>query len=226
MTLCVFVCALTAAPAALGQGGATAAGPRCPAVAVVCPAEPVTPGEPLTFTAQVSGEEAGRLSFKWEVSAGQIVTGQGTPSVFVDTTGANGVGVVEATVEVGGLSVSCPKTASCAAPLRLVNVCNKPLDEYGNIPFEDEQARLDNFAIAVLNEPDAQGYLFCYGGRRGRAGAARARCERAKNYLVNTRDVDAGRLVTVDGGFREELTVTLYVVPAGAEPPAAYPTVD
>jgi len=30
----------------------------------------------------------------------------------------------------------------------------------------------------------------------------------------------------VDGGYREELTVELWVVPSGANPPSASPTVD
>ncbi|MBV8857759.1 MAG: hypothetical protein JOZ02_12560, partial [Acidobacteria bacterium] len=38
--------------------------------------------------------------------------------------------------------------------------------------------------------------------------------------------ITADRIVTVDGGYREELTVELWVVPSGATPPAASPTVD
>lgn len=101
----------------------------------------------------------------------------------------------------------------------------RKLDEYGNIKWEDEQARLDNFAIEVLYNPDARGYLFCYGGRVGRVGEARRRCARAKNYVSGYRNVEASRIVTVDGGFREDLTVELWVVPPGATPPQATPTV-
>jgi hypothetical protein len=32
--------------------------------------------------------------------------------------------------------------------------------------------------------------------------------------------------VTVDGGFREDLTVELWIVPSGATPPENSPTVD
>jgi hypothetical protein len=102
----------------------------------------------------------------------------------------------------------------------------RKIDEYGNIRFNDEKARLDNFAIELQNDPTAQGYLICYGGRRGRAGEAAARCDRAKNYLVTTRGIDASRIVTVDGGYRENLTVELWVVPTGAQPPTASPTVQ
>ena len=102
----------------------------------------------------------------------------------------------------------------------------REIDEYGNIRFNDEKARLDNYAIALQNEPGAQGTIICYGGRVGRAGEAQARCDRAKNYLVNERGIDASRISTVDGGFREELTVELWVVPTGAQPPTVSATVD
>lgn len=99
-------------------------------------------------------------------------------------------------------------------------------DTYGNIPRNDVKARLDNFAVALQNDPNAQGYIIAYGGRRGAAGEAQTRADFAKDYLVNSRGIDAGRLVTVDGGFREEATTELWLVPGGATPPTASPNVD
>jgi hypothetical protein len=91
-------------------------------------------------------------------------------------------------------------------------------DEYGDIKFNDEKARLDNYAIQLQNQPGAQGYILAYGSCEGEA---QARADRAKGYLVNTRGIDAGRLVTVDGGCRSELLVQLWIVPTGATAPAA-----
>ena len=39
----------------------------------------------------------------------------------------------------------------------------RKFDEYGNIRFNDEKARLDNFAIQLQNEPTSQGYIIGYG---------------------------------------------------------------
>jgi len=99
-------------------------------------------------------------------------------------------------------------------------------DTYGRIARNDEKARLDNFAIQLQNDPGAQGYIIAYGGRRGPAGEAQTRADFAKNYLVNSRGIDPGRIVTVDGGFREEATTELWLVPSGATPPTASPNVD
>jgi hypothetical protein len=199
--------------------------PACPTVNVSCPSESVKPGTPITFTANIQGGDPGVTpTFNWTVSAGTISSGQGTSSITVDTNGLANNQTVTATVDVGGYERSCPTSASCSTGITAIGP--RKVDEYGNIKFNDEKARLDNYAIELQNDPTAQGYLVCYGGRTGRTGEAQRRCDRAKNYLVNTRGITADRIVTVDGGYREELTVELWVVPSGATPPAASPTVD
>ena len=93
--------------------------------------------------------------------------------------------------------------------------CTK-VDEYGNIKFNDEKARLDAFASRLQTEAGSQGYIIGYGACEGE-GLNRA--NRAKDYLVNTRGIDAGRITTVDGGCRAELWVQLFVCPPNAKPP-------
>jgi hypothetical protein len=197
--------------------------PPCPTVTVSCPDTGVA-GTPVTFTANVSGGDSNVTpTFNWTVSAGTISSGQGTSSITVDTTGVTGT--ITATVDVGGYDRSCSTSNSCTVSFP-THPTSRKVDEYGNIKFNDEKARLDNYAIELQNDPTAQGYLVCYGGRTGRTGEAQRRCDRAKNYLVSTRGIDASRIVTVDGGYREELTVELWVVPSGATPPPNSPTVD
>jgi hypothetical protein len=199
--------------------------PTCPTVSVSCP-DTGTIGTPVTFTASVTGgDPAVTPTYNWTVSAGTITSGQGTSTITVDTTGIAGGTSITATVTVGGYGGDCNVSNSCTTNFPLVKVARK-IDEYGNIRFNDEKARLDNFAIELQNDPTAQGYLICYGGRRGRAGEAQRRCDRAKDYLVTTRGIDASRIVTVDGGYKEELSVELWIVPSGATPPTASPTVQ
>lgn len=103
--------------------------------------------------------------------------------------------------------------------------CGMNFDTYGNIRFFDETARLDNFAIQLMNV-DAYGYIVVYAGRKATVNEAQRRADRAKNYLVKVRDIESGRLYAVDGGYSEELIVRLYITPAGSEPPPLMPTVD
>lgn len=98
----------------------------------------------------------------------------------------------------------------------------KKIGEYGG----SGKALLDSLAEALKTNPSAQGYIIAYGGRRGPANEAQTRADFAKNYLINRHDIDAGRLVTVDGGFKETASTEPWFVPSGAIPPTASPTVD
>lgn len=102
----------------------------------------------------------------------------------------------------------------------------RKIDEYGDLRWGDEKARLDNAADEFKSDPSLNCYLICYGGRATREGAARRRCRRAAHYLVGRRGVEARRVFTLDGGYKEDLTVEIWPVPVGAQPPIASPTVD
>jgi hypothetical protein len=106
----------------------------------------------------------------------------------------------------------------------------RKFDEFGDINCEDEMARLDNFAIQLQNEPATKGIMIFYGGRRFRGrlprqGEAAARAARMKPYLVQRRGISAERVIVIDGGYREEFQVDLWVIPANMTPPEPDSTV-
>ncbi|HEX8145527.1 MAG TPA: hypothetical protein VF553_23360 [Pyrinomonadaceae bacterium] len=92
----------------------------------------------------------------------------------------------------------------------------RKFDEFGGINFCDVFARLDNFAIQLQNEPNARGYIIVRGerGKRNRSYEKQAYASASKNYLVNTRGIDANRVSTVDGGEGDTLSVELWIVDA------------
>jgi len=194
--------------------GCVAPPPPCPTVNVSCPSE-VEAGQPITFTATVAGEGAPTPTFNWSVSAGTISSGQGTSTITVDTAGV--AQSVTATVTVGGVDPSCNATSSCTTGVKPPPRQPTKFDEYGNIRFNDEKARLDNYAIQLQNDPTSTGTIIVYGSCEGEA---QSRGDRAKDYLVNTRGIEAGRITVVDGGCRSDLTVQLWIVPQGATAPA------
>jgi hypothetical protein len=188
--------------------------PVCPNVTINCP-DVQQAGTPVTFTASVSGGTPGISPvYNWVVSAGQIISGQGTPTITVDTAGLAGQPIT-ATVEVAGYQLDC--RASCQASVP-APPDSKKFDEIGEVARDDEKARFDVFAIELQNSPGAQGYIIGYGGSR-RFGTGRQRAERARDYIVGTRGIDAGRIVVLDGGARTTGSTQLWIVPAGATPP-------
>ncbi|MFL6208211.1 MAG: hypothetical protein ACJ74W_05135 [Pyrinomonadaceae bacterium] len=198
----------------------------CPILVVTGP-ETVMAGMPITFTAQLSGVDTkSHLIFNWAVSDGIVIDGQGTLAITVDTTGVPFGKTIEASVTAEGLDAACIKTATHKALVIPGCILFSKFDEYGAISWRDEKARLDNFANELKANPSTQGYIINYGGRRGRAHEAQARSERALIYLYKIRHIDAGRIVLIDGGYREDVTTELDIIPSGAAPPTPSPTVD
>lgn len=190
---------------------------ECPRITLVCPSAFVQQGEPLTFTARISGGiPNAQYSFNWTVSAGTIMSGQGTPTITVDTTGLGGQNIT-ATLEIGGFPEQCAKSESCVAGVSPRPLEPHPLDRYGYLRFSDEQARLDNFAIQLQQEPDAIGYIVTYAGDRVSPNEARHRARRAKRYVVKRRGIEAGRIVPIYGGRSDGFSTVLWTLPRDIE---------
>jgi len=105
-----------------------------------------------------------------------------------------------------------------------------PYDSYGRIPFEDAEARLDNFVIELqnLNEaaPHYRGFIIVYAGRSAVAGEAGTIADCSRNYLISVRKVSPETIIAADGGYRDEFRVELYIMPNDAYPPKLMPTVS
>jgi hypothetical protein len=102
---------------------------------------------------------------------------------------------------------------------------DRKADEFGDISCEDELVRLDNFSVHLQNAAGAHGYIIVYGGRRGKLNEAKARAARMKYWLTYIRRLPSRRIVAIDGGYREEQTSELWIVPPGDPAPIPTPTV-
>lgn len=102
----------------------------------------------------------------------------------------------------------------------------RKIDEYGKVGHCDETARLDNFAIELQNEPGTTGYLLVYVGRNDLPSWTQGILKRAAAYLVEARGLESDRIKVVNGGYREERTTELWVVPKNDPPPQPSNTVE
>ena len=92
------------------------------------------------------------------------------------------------------------------------------LDKYGNIAWEDEKARLDNFAIQLMHDPNEIGYFYVRSGRVSCRGEAQARAVRAKNYMTKVRNADGNRIIWRDIGYGDGFEVSIWLAPRGKPP--------
>ncbi len=189
--------------------------PTCPTVGITCPQQ-IKAGQPITFSSSLSGGTGNVPSiFNWTVSSGRIMSGQGTSSITVDTSGLEGQSL-KAGLSMGGYEVDCAASCTIEFP---IPITSRKFDSYPEIARNDEKARLDNFAIELQNDPTATGYILIYPERGGRSAATQTRSTGITDYLVNSRGIDSRRLVILVGPQREELMVELWISPQGAAAP-------
>ena len=204
----------------------------CPYPVIISSPPTVNDGDLITFTADISYSGSSALNYVWTVSPGdaRIVSGAGTPTITVDSTGLGGQKIVATlVVDDGSGDPACRVTTSAPTTVTRKEVpppeCRK-FDEFPSIAFDDTKARLDNLAIELQNAPDATAYIFVYAGRNSRTGQADALGRRAADYLVNSRGVDSRRVNIINGGYREEDYIEIWICPPGATAPQASPTVQ
>jgi hypothetical protein len=149
--------------------------------------------------------------------------GQTSSQIQVDTTGLAGQ-VLNATLEVRGREWTCSVKSTVHLALPPI-ICGLAFDQYGDIRFEDEEARLDNFAIQLMNQPESRGAIIVHAGNPSYKGEAADRLRRSKNYLVNVRGIDSSRLLQIDAGYASDVTTHLYIVPKGATTPLLESTI-
>lgn len=178
--------------------------------------------QPLAFNVTLyDGDPAVRPTFRWTVSHGRILGGQGEEKITVGELDASPK-VLTASVEVFGLPAGCVSRRAAATGIGVVPYM---FDDYENIRIGDEKARLDNFVIRLQQEPELVAYVVAYGGRRGPRNEARNRAVRAVNYLTGARGLEPERVQAVDGGLRESLHVELWLSTRGGPAPTPAPTI-
>ena len=186
----------------------------------------VIEGDLITFMSNnVGADPTVPVNYNWTISSGTITSGQGTPSITVDTRGMGGQ-TINADLDVNDGVYD----ATCRQKISVPTLIEKPptpptprrFDEFPARAFDDDKARLDAFAIELQNNPDSQGYIIMYQGT-DRASVRNKKVEvlskKALDYLVKARGIDPRRVVITNWGTRPETYYDLWIIPPGAQPP-------
>ncbi|MGH9944008.1 MAG: hypothetical protein ACRD9R_16815, partial [Pyrinomonadaceae bacterium] len=122
------------------------------------------------------------------------------------------------------ISISAETTCAQDAPSetqRSIRTVAEKFDEYGKVGHCDMSARLDNFAISLMNEPEAKGFIISFDPQAKKYEHAERSLRIARHYLINTRGIAAERIITIHGGSRDvkEEVTELWMGAEGAAPP-------
>jgi len=117
----------------------------------------------------------------------------------------------------------------------------RKVNEFGWIPCEQLRHILDEFLAELQSSPDSLGYAYVYEGKSSMRSYGK-RGSRLETFLPAVgeaayrtnifrrhfafRRFDPGRYLFIDGGYRENFSVELWIVPIGVRPPATTPTLD
>lgn len=204
----------------------------CPFPTSVSGPATINEGDIITYQSNSSYGGTNALKYDWTVNPAnaRIVSGAGTPTITVDSTGLGGQRITATLVVTDGSNdETCRQVAQSFTeiPAQVKRVlAAREYDTCESCSYDDQKARLDNLVVELQNEPSTTTYLFAYGGRTSRAGTAERLLERARDYLVTKRGIDASRIVLANGGFREEDSLEVWIVPQGAKAPQPRPTVQ
>jgi len=191
----------------------------------------VNEGDIVTFSADTAYSGTAPLNYTWTISPieAKLLTNTGN-KVTVDSTTFGGKRIsATLVVDDGSGDAACRQTAQASTLVRPPARIERPSTQFDvccSCSFDDQKARLDNLAVTLQNDPTATTYVIAYGGRTSRIGTANLLGTRARDYLVTQRGIDQSRITVLNGGFREEDCVELWVVPSGATPPQPTPTVQ
>ena len=118
----------------------------------------------------------------------------------------------------GALRIAGQETATTNA--KTVSVL---VDSLVRINSETRSAKLDQFFVELANHSKSKGLMLIYCGKRCQYGEVEAHIRGIENKIAYHR-YDRNNVVILNAGFRDVMTVELWLVPEGACPPLPNPT--
>lgn len=175
-------------------------------------------GEEMIFTAVVSEEEQRpNLKYKWTVSVGEIIGGQGTSKLKVIKRDEDAGQIITATVEIIGLPAECKDNARSASEQICDCVDSRKIDEITTPVSKIEKGRLETHAIELNNNPSVQLYIIINHKNNASKNVILAK-EKSLINALSKAGIEPSRF-SILNSFSETEDIEFWMVPAGAEPP-------
>jgi hypothetical protein len=193
----------------------------CKEVGVYSDTEKFDKDKTISFSARTSYPPKTGEVFQWEISAGEIITGQGTNNITVDLRNVSDKHIT-ASAETNDLPYSCPKIGYTVADL-----AKKPLqiDSAVRYNYSDLSARMEALRIGLGNNPIAKGYIIVYAARNGGT-RDMERAIKSVQRIFAFLALDPNRYTIVRGGYRDYNTVDTWLLQPSDAMPQPTPTVD
>lgn len=200
----------------LGQTDSPAS-KKCPALDVTLSRWVVNVGEILTATATVTDADVKDLKFKWSISGGIILEGQGKSEILAQQLPEHAGQSLTVSVTVEDFPNGCPAISDSATTDIAQKPFGEPVDRYGKLNFHAENARLDNFAIALKNDNNSLAFIAVSFDKQTSEKYRFSRIKRIFNYLTIRFKIDAKRILFAV--LENDETTEPWIIPPGADFP-------
>jgi len=165
----------------------------CKEVTIVGPAGITVPGDSMVLKVKSDIPLPHDIRFEWTVSAGTIVSGQGTGSIEVVAPPDGSAQSVSARVKITGLQAPCDEIVSAEYGIAPPIGCMLP-DIYETLNRNDERARLLNAAFMLSRNPDSVLVFVLYMAPAETSAQANRRAAFIKNFFLNDKLMKKERL--------------------------------
>ncbi len=179
------------------------------------PTDPVTASDTIEVTvvakASLLNRSLSAYPIKWSVTGGEIVEGQGTPTIQVQTDET--AEALTARVEISDVY---PQPVLVSGTLKFDQwPLAENIDEFDFSTQGYVKMKLDGFFVELNNNPDNQGHVVIF----PKTERQRATIERIVRTHIKWRKFDNSRLTIVRGMDSSQSAVQFWLVPPGATLP-------
>jgi hypothetical protein len=189
---------------------------NCPGVSVTPYSFEIAAGDTLVFIAGTTGVEI-NVSYNWTISAGTIISGQGTAKIMVNTDGLGGQ-YVTATVELKGLPAKCTNTASSSVEV----IPSAQLVASGTFNNGLELKKAVQKFIAATSFKDSATVGTCFIYLYKKSSTAESAYKIFKEAVVSAfefNNIRPDQYKIADGGTKKMETYEMFLLlPAGKDP--------
>lgn len=191
----------------------------CPAITVSSTSESTPPGRLVIFHAAVTSREpTPDLTYDWKVSDGEIVGGQKTATITVDTSGVMEKSLT-ASVDVGRVYAICPNTAFHSVSIVQPSWMNARVKS----SLQGARRSLERFVTKLKKDSAARFYINLRHAKESCISEEIVEQIRiTKRYLTDLQAIDSDRIVLAESAIKgkEELRFSNVDFTVGLEPPA------
>ena len=189
---------------------------NCPGIAVESSSYEVPMGDTLVFVVNTKNAPA-NVTYNWVISAGTIISGQGTAMIKVNTKDLEGM-FVTATVDLGGLPRNCNSSASSTT--EIIPAAQLILSGTFTSGQELKNAVQKFITLTKLKDPENSGvgFIYLYKGPATTESSMKA-FKAAMTSAFDQNQVFPFQYTIAEGGKKKLQTYEIYLVRQGSKDP-------